>query len=806
MDKTKPERKSKVPVYVAVVGMMLGIVAALGYVILSLLEEVPMSWSIFFGWLALLAILDILLIYLFTQRGWEFSFRARAVMRLWGGITLWFWLFAPFFFYLGTNVNSLQLKWTALTFLWEVPVLGGLFMLVCLKLFRPIQEFEAKGEVRDPNKLYKFILRYPLIVGIAVVIFAVLGYFVASWQLRLFAFWPFIEQIKNIWSGTAIALFIGFFFYLIFDIFLAGLRTRLEKNYQIKDMTPRKMYIRIPIFIITITLAGSMLVGFFVFQSFQSLIKHSVTDSLTEEAEHIRLALAGYPPSVDTEAVLAGFKKGERGKIIVLNPKENVPAEGLSPETVKFVNENQAGVVEDLKNDYKVISFFVEPSIGKKIVSVAWTEEFYAPLQSTVSFFVIGDSLTILLVLGIVFFFVTLLIGAINSFSSAVERAEADLAPYTFHLSTADELEKLSHVFSRYITGLEEERSRLRASVQSLPLGFILVDAKQNIIALNSATKQLFGLSADAATFQDIARKLESVSLFEYYSRCLAEKRTIELKEVSMNGRFFRVFFTPVVLSRGTNEVIGMVILIEDITEQKLLDRAKDEFLSIASHELRTPLTVIRGNMAMIKQFFSASLREKKLKEMVDDSYNASVRLIKIVNDFLDVAGLEQKIIEFKKERFDLVELVKETISFQETEPLLGAKKLSLKLNLPPGTIPPVVADRDKAKQVLVNLISNAIEHTKKGDITLNVQAEDRFLKVLVSDTGSGIAPESRALLFRKFQQAGKSIFTRDVIRGTGLGLYISKMLIDGMGGKIGLLRSEVDKGSTFYFTLPAAL
>jgi len=104
---------------------------------------------------------------------------------------------------------------------------------------------------------------------------------------------------------------------------------------------------------------------------------------------------------------------------------------------------------------------------------------------------------------------------------------------------------------------------------------------------------------------------------------------------------------------------------------------------------------------------------------------------------------------------------------------------------------------------VLTNLIGNSIKHTHKGKIVVKVEKKDTYVKIQVSDTGIGISEEKQGLLFRKFQQAGEDVQTRDVTRGSGLGLYISKMLVEGMGGKIYLEKSSLGKGSIFAFELP---
>jgi signal transduction histidine kinase len=235
-----------------------------------------------------------------------------------------------------------------------------------------------------------------------------------------------------------------------------------------------------------------------------------------------------------------------------------------------------------------------------------------------------------------------------------------------------------------------------------------------------------------------------------------------------------------------------------------VLQRSRDEFFSIASHELRTPLTAIRGNIDMIKRFYAEKVGDEDFNQMVDDIHSSSIRLIEIVSDFLDASSLEQGKIKFTPEEFNIEEVI-EKVAY-ETNATASEKGVHIGLEKMQGGVPAVYADKNRVKQIVYNLIGNALKFTEKdGSITLHVTADDKLLKVSVEDTGRGISEENQKLLFHKFQQAGDSLYTRDTTRGTGLGLYISKLMSEQMGGSMQLEQSVLDKGSTFSFTLPLA-
>ena len=135
--------------------------------------------------------------------------------------------------------------------------------------------------------------------------------------------------------------------------------------------------------------------------------------------------------------------------------------------------------------------------------------------------------------------------------------------------------------------------------------------------------------------------------------------------------------------------------------------------------------------------------------------------------------------------------------------PTGSRQKIHLEINQPATPLPKVLADSNRTKQVLINLVGNALKFTETGSVTISFQPEAGYVKTLVTDTGKGIPAESQKFLFKKFEQTGTTVLTRDSVRGTGLGLYISKLIIEQMAGHIGLEASQVGIGTTFGFVLP---
>jgi signal transduction histidine kinase len=223
----------------------------------------------------------------------------------------------------------------------------------------------------------------------------------------------------------------------------------------------------------------------------------------------------------------------------------------------------------------------------------------------------------------------------------------------------------------------------------------------------------------------------------------------------------------------------------------------REEFLALTTHDLRSPLTVISG---VISFFTSGRLGElsPEQKNMVSMMERNTQSLIELVNDLLDASKLESGTIRLDVASIDVRALVKELR--ESMEPSAREKEIALIETLP-ADLPAVEADRPKLRRVLLNLLSNALKFTQRnGRIEIKIERMDGHLNISVSDTGVGIAPEDVERLFDKYEQA-RSRATRGE-KGTGLGLYITRQLVELHGGQI-KVESKPGHGSTFSFTLP---
>lgn len=238
----------------------------------------------------------------------------------------------------------------------------------------------------------------------------------------------------------------------------------------------------------------------------------------------------------------------------------------------------------------------------------------------------------------------------------------------------------------------------------------------------------------------------------------------------------------------------------EDKKELVEVDKMKDEFLQMATHELNTPISVIEGKLSMIMDEDLGGF-EPKQKEFLRSVTDNSKRLAQLAKDMLNVTRIDQNRVSLIKSEVNLVEMASTIVS--DLQLRAKQKNNALTFEKPAESLPKLFIDQIKITEVINNLIINATKFTQDGAITVRIELKDNEVLVSVKDTGVGISKEDQTHLFEKFHQVGRFDPKSPVEQqGTGLGLYISRKLIELHGGRI-WIESELGKGTKFYFTLP---
>lgn len=342
---------------------------------------------------------------------------------------------------------------------------------------------------------------------------------------------------------------------------------------------------------------------------------------------------------------------------------------------------------------------------------------------------------------------------------------------------------------------LKQERDRISAIVSNMADGVILSDERQRIMFMNPAAETMFGVDAQAVEGRGLAEVLPHETLTQQLSGKAESAAQIPRIQLAKPRR---MTLSPrtVLLTREGGGRAGAITVVSDITLLEELSEMKTEFVSIVSHELRTPLTSIMG-FAQTLRGDIANLDEEERDDFLGIIEQESNRLLVMINDLLDMSRMEAgRPLPVNYAKVDLRKLAEHVVRFQSVTTTAHAFRFDF-----PQEDLLVEADRDKVEQILTNLVSNAIKYSPKGgEIVIGGQAEDGRYVLYVKDRGMGMSEEETAQLFERYQRIDRDSIKG--IRGTGLGLYLARALVEVHGGEV-WVESTPGKGSTFSFSLP---
>ena len=397
---------------------------------------------------------------------------------------------------------------------------------------------------------------------------------------------------------------------------------------------------------------------------------------------------------------------------------------------------------------------------------------------------------------------------------SLVRRVGSELQFAVGMVEDITERKRAEEELYKTVAQLEEQyhkaelaRGESRAVLDAAGEAMILVSPQRMFLSVNRRFGELFSINPEdilGRKFEDLQQEIERIftdpTSFRGKIAGSASDEQLQFTEIISQcwpvARELELFSTPV--RSADAEYIGRLYVFRDVTHEREVDRMKSEFVSLVSHELRTPLTSIKGYIDLLADGDAGELNEEQL-EYLGIAKNNADRLVALINDLLDVSRIESGKVELQRTVVDLVGLIQNAAS--SLRPQIEAKEQHLELDVS-RTPHTVLADADRVTQILTNLLSNAYKYTPVGGtISVTAQGEGKdMVRVEVKDTGIGLSSEEIGKLFTKFFRA-KNRTTQEV-GGTGLGLTITRSLVEMHGGEI-TVASVVGKGSTFSFTLP---
>ncbi len=377
-------------------------------------------------------------------------------------------------------------------------------------------------------------------------------------------------------------------------------------------------------------------------------------------------------------------------------------------------------------------------------------------------------------------------------------------------ITSRDEIGLLAAEFNRMAERIKQLRrsdmgklliaqQTTEAAIDSLYDPVLVTDAEGRVTKLNHAAAELFGaetenLGKPVGEVSHDNRIATAVSEAIDHLRPVAGEGASSLLSLPLDGkaRAFRLRTTP--MRDDENQLLGAVTLLEDITHLREIDRIKSEFVNTASHELRAPLKNVQLGIHALMEKSVGDLNDKQLDLLYSCRADCE-KLDKLVSDLLELSKLEagEDPPQFTSE--NITRLLRQLI--EELRPLVEASDIKFETEIP-FDLPTIRIDKGQIERVIKTLVTNAVEHTERnGQIQMTASHRDSHISISVADTGSGIAAEYLPRIFDKFVKVPGS-----PSEGAGLGLAISKMLLEAHGGQISV-QSEVGRGTTFTFTLP---
>jgi len=355
------------------------------------------------------------------------------------------------------------------------------------------------------------------------------------------------------------------------------------------------------------------------------------------------------------------------------------------------------------------------------------------------------------------------------------------------------------------------EHERMKTIFSSVSEAIFVTDTLGDLMLYNEAAKKSFEIPSNTGVGKNISEMFKLTK--ENDKEIPKEQRPInrsmsENREqiVSKEDNFFcklpsgKRFPVVIIASplRQSDRIVGSVSIFRDITSEKKLDESKNSFISTASHQLRTPLTSLRWFSEMLMEGDAGRIN-KNQKTFLNNIYEGVARMINLVNLLLQLARVEAGRVEIEPVAVNLSKMAENVaVAFKAD---LEKKKQKVAVEAVSGNVPDIYMDYDVAWQVLQNLISNAVRYSsEKGTIKVKIEKKDKFVELSVKDEGIGIPKNQQERIFEKFYRANNAM--QAVPEGSGLGLALVKLLVEGWGGSV-RFESKEGKGTTFYITVP---
>lgn len=376
--------------------------------------------------------------------------------------------------------------------------------------------------------------------------------------------------------------------------------------------------------------------------------------------------------------------------------------------------------------------------------------------------------------------------------------------PQPFSVKRIEELGKTTEALLNMLEDVatsrkraEEERDRTFAIITNFVDGLLVFDKKNHLSLINPQAENFFSVKANQIVGKSIQEFVEIPS-FEALANLLGKEiKGIFRKELQLTEDLVLEVSTIPIMRE--EEKTGTLLVLHDVSREKMIERMKTEFVSLAAHQLRTPLSAIKWTLRMLLDEDLGKI-SKEQREFIEKTYESNERMISLINDLLNVTRIEEGRYLYKPILADIQNITQFVINSYRDE--IKKRGIKFEFKKPKKSLPKVMADVEKMRLAIQNLLDNATRYTRRGGaVIISLKYNGKEIEFSLKDTGVGIPQDQQKRIFTKFFR-GANVMRMET-EGSGLGLFITKNIIEAHGGKI-WFESEARKGTTFYFTIPA--
>ncbi|MFS0822907.1 ATP-binding protein [Bacillus sp. 1P02SD] len=477
---------------------------------------------------------------------------------------------------------------------------------------------------------------------------------------------------------------------------------------------------------------------------------------------------------------------------LVITKDQNKSKKLILPETDNVNNQSRelfvVGAPLHIENDQKGAVFLYQS-----------LDVVQQTTQRTTQFIILAAGIGIVLTTVFAFFLLTRITAPLRKMREAATEVAKGKFDTKVPILTHDEIGALGLALNQMgrqlkynMNALNQEKEQLASILNSMADGVITLNRDGTILVTNPpAERFLQAWYYQQGMYQDVGEELPP-QVKDLFQRAVSFEKE-QFIEISLQGRTWVILMSPLY---NQTYIRGAVAVLRDMTEERRLDKLREDFIANVSHELRTPIAMLQGYSEAIMDDIASS--EEERKEITKVIYDESLRMGRLVNELLDIARMQSGHITLNKEHVDFDSFINRVIrKFQG----LAKENLITLTATKEEDIGEISIDPDRIEQVFTNLIDNAIRHTEEnGRVEVHVTGQDTSIKVDIRDTGSGIPEEDLPFVFERFYKADKAR-TRGK-SGTGLGLAIVKNIIGAHNGNISV-HSKLGEGTTFTFVIP---